>query len=678
MVKGNLTDLLAQLNVQSTHNEHSQVESTCLQLLASSCSDPVTIMRHCLVAMIKQDKYATALKTLKQYKHIDDKYGKEFSLEKLYIFYKLNMVKDFEKLAETSIPQNIEKFSKISRGRAILHVKAQFCYKNGQYDESFKLYQLLAGDNSSMLDNAMELACNERVSLTYKPSLLVSASPMIKVSDHCDYYDLLFNESLIKSAQRNYVGALELLERALELAYHDDIEDDINTIKFQMSFVHQMMGNKLESKKILKELAKILTPGTPLYLLTISNLNSFIDFSKYSTNLNLILKEINSTKLNSLNLQNFTFEQWAILQSNTLFLNLFNNTSIQSKDSLLSRTLSHYSNLVTNVSLDSYKTQAKKLYHFTLDSIKSGIVNNKTIIGLILLSVQLQMIENQWDRAIKICEFYLNTLWELSKEAKDSIESTNEQLIILILFQLYHVSSRTNSKNILLKKLNSLYSIADNDNNEQTSTSTDMKINKDNILFWQHIGFEYLAIGDNQNSRKILKSVLNSKENIITNEQNLVDLRFSETVLSQESSNFEKGLELVDNINAENIISSSTQRLVPGKKKDDRITMNRVLKQRQDLKKQKKQEKRLKKYLEAHNLTESTKPDPERWLPMKDRSTYKLKKKQMGKQTQGGAMNKKAEHALDISKSTATKKAPTNSSAKKTKNNKKKGKKGRK
>lgn len=98
------------------------------------------------------------------------------------------------------------------------------------------------------------------------------------------------------------------------------------------------------------------------------------------------------------------------------------------------------------------------------------------------------------------------------------------------------------------------------------------------------------------------------------------------------------------------------------------VTVNKIMKKKLQAKKQKKKEAKLKKFLATHDVANKT-VDPERWLPLRDRSTYRPKKKQLAKQTQGGAMSKQSEQALDISK---TQNKGSNN------NNKKKNKKGRK
>ena len=180
MAKDNLTNLLSQLNIQLSQDEHSQVEQTCVKLLDSGCENPADVFRRCLVAIIQQDKYQKALHYLKKFKHIDERYGRKFALEKLYIFYKLNKPDEFNTLYNEVITDDLDTVLQKDIGslRGILHVRAQYCYKNGLYQEAFKIYQHLASHNETDQDNQIELACNERVPLSVATDLM-SKSPLV-------------------------------------------------------------------------------------------------------------------------------------------------------------------------------------------------------------------------------------------------------------------------------------------------------------------------------------------------------------------------------------------------------------------------------------------------------------------------------------------------------------------
>ena len=184
-----------------------------------------------------------------------------------------------------------------------------------------------------------------------------------------------------------------------------------------------------------------------------------------------------------------------------LFLRLFNNAKIHSQNSILSRTFDKYSKLVDNVTLESYKTQAKKLYHHTTKTILSG--TDGSAIGILLLTIQLLIIEKEWENAIRISELFLNESW------KSSFEKFNDSqaIVCYVLFELYKIKGRNNSKSVLLKKLGSV------------RAQLGGKIQED-IPFWKHVGFELLSMGNAKESKALLREVSSFSKG---NEDELVD-----------------------------------------------------------------------------------------------------------------------------------------------------------
>ncbi|CAI1748422.1 hypothetical protein SEUBUCD646_0P00800 [Saccharomyces eubayanus] len=640
MAKDNLTSLISQLNIQLSQDEHSQVEQTCVKLLNSGCQDPADVFRRCLVAVIQQDKYQRALHYLKKFEHIDEKFGRKFALEKLYIFYKLNSSDEFNSLYRQIVTDDLDTVLKkgIESLRGILHVRAQYCYKNGLYEEAFKIYQHLASHNDRDQDSQIELACNERVPLSVVPELM-NRSPLVTTIDESSY-DLLFNESFILTSLGQYDESIKILEKALQAATDEGYKNDINTINLQLSFVLQMKGETTKSKEILKSLLKELEASSPFYLICQNNLNAFVDLSKYNTNFNLLLRELNVERLNTFNSQTFTYEQWSNIQRNILFLRLFNNGKINSQGSILSKTAHKYSELVDNVTLESYKTQAKKLYHHVTKSILSG--TEGSVIGLLLLAIQLLIIEKEWENAIRISELFLNESWKSSFENFDD----SQAIVCYILFELYKIKGRNHSKSILLKKLDSV--------RMQLKGKT-----QENIPFWKHVGFELLSIGNIKESKALLRELSSFNK---ASEDELVN-----RIVSSNSLDIAQGIDLVRNIDVKELIQLGVKPLESSVKKNKATTINKVQKRKILELKKKRKTKRVDKFLQSRDASKL--PDPERWLPIKDRSTYRPKKKQQGgKQTQGGAMNKKSEQALDISKKgkpAANKKAKNKKKARK-------------
>ncbi|KAG0669804.1 Signal recognition particle core component [Maudiozyma exigua] len=672
MAGNSLTDLLSQLNVQSTHDEHSQVEKTSIQLLENGCTNPGTVLKYCLVALIKQDKYNQALSILEKYDSIATEHTNQIRLEKLYIFYKLNNVTKFKKFYDSIIPDGFlgllnkkNPASRMEKLRGILHVRAQFCYKNGDMEEAYRIYHHFSINNVSGTDDTTELACNERVPLTVESDMLMNYPPVNELNE--ESYDILFNESLLLFAKDETMNSLTLLQKAHNLAKTSGYQDDINTLELQLAYVHQLLGNTSDSKEYLNSLIKRLDVGSPMYVLVKNNLLAFQDFSKYKDNINLILRELNTKKINSLNLQNFTHDQWNKLQSNIMFLQLYNNVSIPSKSGCLSSTLHNYTNNVDNVIIEPYRSQAKKLYHLAIKSVSSYSSGSKnSIIGLVLLATQVLVVENQWDNAIRLCELYCNRILPSCKRASDDITT-----IVYVLFELYRHEGRSHSKLQLFKKIAPLYSFQ-TFQGIRKNIRPFLRFDEDGLInelrFWKHVAFQYLAAGKPKQTKEMLESL----EKIFYFRKYMQDKNVRYALGYTQSYKFEYSSvsNLIAPIDVSSLIDKGIKPFESNSNKiqSSTVTAKRIMKNKLQAKKQKKKQARLQKFLATHDVANKT-VDPERWLPLKDRSTYRPKKKQLAKQTQGGAMNKQSEQALDISKK--QNKGSNN-------NNKKKNRKGRK
>lgn len=641
MAQDTLTNLVKQLSVQSAHNEHYRVEKTCQELLQNGCDNANKVVKDLIVALIKQDKYQQAQNALNNYSHIVEKYEKQFRLEKLYIFYKLNNNYKFDKYYKTIIVDDIDTIldkneKQTSTLRALLHLRAQFCYKTGQLQEAYKIYRYLNCNNSQEMDNVTELAINERVPLTVDPSLH-DTYPMVSQINY-ESYDLLFNESMILSTRGEFDQSIELLKQVLTMAQNEGYENDMNSIKLQLAYVYQISKkNDKLSKEILNELVDQLPHDSPFYLMAKSNLLSFTDLSKYSTNFNLTLRELNYEKFHSLNTKFFTMTQWNTILQNFMLLKLFNNVKIKSgnnnQNDIFSKTLKIYSIEINDIVLQPYRVQAKKLYKRCLSMIEDNTNNNndsKKIFGLLLLTIQISSVEKQYQNCITLIEKYLNKLDFIAKEITDEIV-----ILIYILSQLYDITNRSKSNLQLLDKLSH-------------AQCQDME-------FWKFVSFRFLAVGQYDDSIKIIQSKINDS---YKSNDSLIQI-----VMNPEDDTISQAQELTKDIDLdvdkiydlktipfENSISTKTQYKLN--------SVSKITKKRMAKLKLKRKEQKLNKYLMKHNLTKetATAPDPERWLPLRDRSTYRPKKRQLAKQTQGGSMNKKAEQSLDITKKNVSKK----------------------
>ena len=215
------------------------------------------------------------------------------------------------------------------------------------------------------------------------------------------------------------------------------------------------------------------------------------------------------------------------------------------------------------------------------------------------------------DKAIELCELFFN------KFSADSL--TYEQRVIsYVLFQLYQASHRGHSKSLLLKKLYEHFSSDE--------------VAKD-IVFWKSIGFKFLSQSSTKEATDIFSEVLklNSDDQLLAS---VVNQHASEQTITDELES------LIHGIDVDELIRAGSTPFENKKLHLKRQRLGRVQK-----KKRVHKNRKLPKSFDPEKL-----PDSERWLPLKDRTSYKPKKKQLAKQTQGGAVNRKEEQSLDISK----------------------------
>ncbi|SCV01227.1 LAMI_0G10132g1_1 [Lachancea mirantina] len=607
MGKEDLTSLFSLLDVQSKNEAHYEVSATSLKLLESGCTRAIDVLKQCLVALIKQDKYEQCSLVLKSYAHIDSG-DRELLMEKLYIYYKLNDRRAFQEIylkIEPGLEESAKQKTLTRYQRGLLHVVAQFHYKIGKYSNAVRIYQLLAAIETENNDNEVELACNERAALCYSSDINTVAVTSIFE----DSYDLLINQSLVESAKGNLEQALSLVQKANRLAESDGFVEDQASAILQQSFLLQLLGRERESKQLLEKITSMAGAADVTSLLAVNNLLSLKDLSKYSSNFTLLLRELNVQGLTSSS-DKFTVEQWDTLQQNIYQLKFFANSTLKSKSSTFSHTLSKYQELIGNVALDPYKHQARKLFKHTMSVMKCGISGR--VIGLLLLAIQLQVKDKQWDRAILLAEFFL-------KASSDKLD-VEQQISIYLLIQLYQRANRSQNKHRLLESLLVRF--------KETSSRSDTE-------FWKFVGFNLLAEGKFAEGKAVFEELLrsNPSDDLINRVLGQGDV--FEGIHDQQLDS------LISDVDIDELVALGS---IPFKAEGARaapIILAKPPKKRRVYKKKK----------FSKNYPENTQPDPERWIPMKERSYFRLKKKQLAKQTQGGGSgNKKLEQSLDISK----------------------------
>lgn len=582
-----LNELFKKLEVHSANEEHQEVFDTSYEILKSSPHD-ARAFRWTIISSINLDQYLTALKVFKNYPQADTG---DLLLEKLYVYYKLNLNKE--------LAQHFEDLGdKVNENKGLLHLKAQFLYRTGDYEAALSHYHELI--NSTIDEDedpeVLDLSVNERAILAdgYQVGVFNRFNSKLPLTpDREDTYDLIFNEALIHLGLKNYSKSLELLDIAEDKCKeaNSDEEDQLNEtfpIRLQRAYVYQIIGEFEKAKEILTgfDLSKLSDSLNTLVLN--NNLISLKNIESPS----LVLKELdypnNLTKLSP---------RFSILQNNKFFKNYAklstqvgkNISTNKSLNDFTKSALSSLSKAGVLLDQDDLKTQAKKSFKYAQSSKK---------LSASLAAAQLNVNIGNLDAAATVLEIL---------EPKDKLLPGVSSALLSLYDQLGSSKKR-------LALFNEIYELYSN------------KSEFPNIDEYDFI--KILALKFHNVETEKSKTLLNKLNNYQSDD--LISIVLSQD--SSDSSKLQPVEELTTGLDVDELISQGVERL--SKQQVISSSANKVVKKRV------RKNKKLPKSFDENKL-----PDPERWLPLKDRSTYRPKKgkKKLTKDTQGGVADNTTE-----------------------------------
>lgn len=630
MVQEDLTELIRKFDFKEKNPKLQSTITACYKKLLAEGNDPHKARQIIFGYLVKEEKYDLLCYVFQRLFN-DSKESAtvepDIIMFVLYAVYKskklgsdpeTTKVVDFDKYL--SVADNYSSKDSISElERQVLHIVAQDAWKQKNPEKAFGIYKKLL-ETPNDLDNTFELLCNKYAAFSAIPYFSEVKENISTVGEN-DTYDILYNKALGLCQLRDYNAALAVSTNALELAQKEEADlDDQRSIKLQLSYIHQLIGQYEEAKTLLKDvLDSSIDKSDMLYRIAKLNLKSFTDFSKFKDNMPLILREIEANHLVG-SYNELSKQQFDVVSNNIESLKLFSNGTINRSTLPHSIANKFYSKNVNNVVLEPYEDQAEALSKKSDKYLVSGTKDSKTLLIYSLVCIQLLVKAKNLDKAISRAEKIWNHFPrdELSKE---------KRVISYILLKLYDEQNRSHSTSKHIEKLHKLF----------TEESL-----KEDPLFWEFIGFKlleqgripdaerifrgYAEINPNSASAKYMKE-LASTDILTTDIDKIIGDVDVETIISSGISVFEK-------------TKSKTTAIRPTPKKKRRVHKNKKLPKSYD---------------------ENKKPDPERWLPLKERSTYRVSKKNIGKNTQGSKTSKASEAKLDITKKAAKK---TNKSSK--------------
>ncbi|KAL3658856.1 hypothetical protein V7S43_016221 [Phytophthora oleae] len=300
----------SELKAALKRENYSRAVDICNKI-RSKFPDDVDAVKIKCVALIRLEKFDKALELAVKYDFL--------STEKAYCLYRLKQDDDSLNILEGG---DVE-----SKSTAQLHLAAQLHFRKGNYDQSISIYELLLSQAQEG-DDLLELQTNLLAAYA-------SAGRSHELKDRDipidDGFEVAFNKSFVAIQSGDWESAEELLVTAERLcrdtlvadgASEAEVEEEVAVIKTQLAFVKQMRGdldgalsdyrNVLKLKLRNRAVAAVASNN----IVTIRKDRDVLDSFKRLKNIDAAVM---SDKLNP-------EQQEAILTNRTLLLCLMNKT----------------------------------------------------------------------------------------------------------------------------------------------------------------------------------------------------------------------------------------------------------------------------------------------------------------------------------------------------------------
>ncbi|KAK7207407.1 hypothetical protein BZA70DRAFT_271202 [Myxozyma melibiosi] len=255
--KASLQDLLANLTVHVTNEEHDSVVAVADKVLAQNPSDSKA-RKAKIIALVKVDRYAEALAELEKSPE-----EKGLELEKAYSLYRLGKLEDANAAIDKAVAGEVGGAAL----RGLKHLKAQIAYRQDKFAEAKAIYDdlssgpyMVGGEDHDVLVNSLAIQTQQR---WWNED--VEPTPAMSASSHEHAYNL----ATLKISEQKYDEALKLLAQAKEMAQSVDglseseLQDELYPILIQAAYVHILQGDSTAASEILSGL-EITSATEPL------------------------------------------------------------------------------------------------------------------------------------------------------------------------------------------------------------------------------------------------------------------------------------------------------------------------------------------------------------------------------------------------------------------------------
>ncbi|KAL5343689.1 hypothetical protein BJX70DRAFT_119198 [Aspergillus crustosus] len=619
------TQSLSSLLSRASIDDHEQVLQACNATLAKSKSD-IQAQHVKIIALLKLDRYEDCLRV---FEDGGDKLKKKAALEYGYALYKSG-----------NPDAAIETVSDLADDRGARHLEAQATYRAEKFRRTAEIYQSLARDSASVGSEEHDLRINTWATdaqLQWKghPESVRHTRP---TRDDLEAFETVYNAACLSIAKSEFDQAGMLLKRAKELCRTsedlspEDRDSELLPIAVQQLYVLICQGKSEEAKSILEEISVKKIPELSTRRIGQNNVTIARGTVANPYALYKALHEIpDSTDNDKL----FDYQYNATignLHAVDLFVHKYDGI-IRSTSKALSRAPYPSTEASTNL-LSVYNVAAHAKGDtgvLALKAILSAVEKRPKDIGLVLTAVQLYVSLGNTTSAITTLEKSLQLLEESIAEGDK--ETRFNPGLLGVLIALYKREGRKTQIRAELGKAAAYW-------REQASQPTSLLRAAGASLLHSSLA------SDSSQAAELFKSLYKKTPDdlfavagyvashaAIDYSQVQAQAKYLPSVEDLISDIDVTTLEAAG-VSPSSATTAAAAAAIAGARKRPAADKERTV-------------KRVRKSRLPKDFDESKTADPERWLPLRDRSTYRPRgrkgKQRAAERTQGGVVTEKSE-----------------------------------
>ncbi|XP_014252620.1 signal recognition particle subunit SRP72 [Cimex lectularius] len=600
------TNLYADLQKFGQISDYERTLKIANKILHSNHEDEKAFQFR-IISLIQLSRFEDALLAFTKF----PSFAKTLQFEKAYALYRINRIEEALEVLETVQDPDIKHNE----------LKAQVYYRLERFEECFDLYRDVIKQTNDEFDEERQTNLAAIV-----VNLVLSGKPMEMPEFECDTFEIKYNFACYQMAKCMYAEAektLKISEKICRESFDEDtpveeVDDEVSIIKLQQACCAHFQGHEKEALSIYTSMLK-KKPSDLAVVAVASNNSIAINRGQNLFDSKKKMKNI----MNDSVLPKLTRSQKQVIDMNHCLLNMYTNQGEQALaicDNLVKKHPGMEENAVLmKASIFARENRVPE----SINLLEShGKKNPSSKLKMKLAIVQLLLNDSKVLEAVKVLESLGDaTFWPG---------------IVSAIVTMYLEMGKPQDASKILEKAVSW-------NQKNKTTVGDLS------ALWRHAADLHLRNGQPEIAASSLEELLKINSNdVMTLAQLIIAYaQFDPTKANNMSNKLPHLVDLTPNIDADTLESTSWMMGMKVIKKAAKVDPSPGT----PLVKKKKSHSKRKKHL-PKNYNPNVTPDPERWLPKHERSTFRKKKdrrnKDVGKGTQGTAAG--ASDQYDMSK----------------------------